>query len=220
MKIGSARLLERYDGDGYKDMPGLRWPVTTFEIGTEFSSYQPEPVEDYLETLSLAYTTAHKASDSVKIAHAAFLLTPVNMDVQDPSEYDRVWAKTPRRDKHHGLEDMRRVLDHPELFDLINFHNLGSPYEIEHVIRWLKVETSRRNYRKPVIISDTLCTSYNRVGTSHTVQREATGFAELACHRKRSMQVGCLFQKIGQQRRRHTGMDPRICGFGSGANVR
>ena len=51
-------VVERYDGDGNSDMPGLRWPVRYIEIGSEFSSYQPEPVKDYLETLKIAYTAA------------------------------------------------------------------------------------------------------------------------------------------------------------------
>jgi hypothetical protein len=155
-----ASVVERYDGDGVADMPGLRWPVRYVEIGSEFSSYEPEPVADYLETLRLAYEAAHRASDRVLVAHAAFLITPVNMNVRNSADYDNVWAKTKRADTHHDLADMRAVLDHPELFDVINFHNLGEPYEIEHVLRWLAYETSRRGYTKPVIISDTVPTSY------------------------------------------------------------
>lgn len=155
-----AAVVERYDGDGNADMPGLRWPVRHLEIGSELSSYEPEPVREYLETLKLAYEAAHRASDRVIIAHAAFLITPVNMNVRNPSEYDVVWRNTKRVDMTHNLADMRAVLDHPELFDVINFHNLGEPYEIEHVMRWLSYETSRRVYTKPVIISDTAPTSY------------------------------------------------------------
>lgn len=84
--------VERYDGDGVDDMPGLRWPVRYVEIGNEFSSYQPEPVGEYLLTLELAYEAAHRASDEVKVGHVAFLIAPVNMDVDDPSEYDERWA--------------------------------------------------------------------------------------------------------------------------------
>lgn len=153
-------VVERYDGDGVNDMPGLRWPVRHVEIGNEFSSYQPEPVDEYLETLKLAYAAAHRAFPQVLVGHAAFLLTPVNMDVANPRDYDTVWRTTRIVDKTHGLADMRKVLDHPELFDVINLHNLGDPYEIEHLMRWLKYETGRRGYTKPVIISDTMPTSY------------------------------------------------------------
>ena len=105
-------IVERYDGDGHNDMPNLRVPVRLYEIGTEFSSFQPEPVGEYLDTLSLVYSAAHSASPDVLIAHAAFHLSPVNMNVVDPAEYDAVWNNTQRRDTHHGLADMRRILDH------------------------------------------------------------------------------------------------------------
>jgi hypothetical protein len=153
-------VVERYDGDGKDDMPGLRWPVRHVEIGNEFSSYEPEPVEEYLDLLKLAYDAAHRAFPGVVVGHAAFLVTPVNLDVADPKEYDAVWRNTRIIDKTHGLEDMRKVLDHPELFDVINLHNLGDPYEIEHLMRWIRYETGRRGYAKPVIISDTMPTSY------------------------------------------------------------
>ncbi|MDX1574970.1 MAG: hypothetical protein R3285_02175, partial [Kiloniellales bacterium] len=91
-----ARVVERYDGDGLDDMPGLRWPVELFEIGSEFSSYQPEPVADYLETLEIAYRAAHEANPAVRIAHAAFLTTPVDLDVAEPDDYEAAWTRTPR----------------------------------------------------------------------------------------------------------------------------
>lgn len=153
-------VVERYDGDGVDDMEGLRWPIRTVEIGSELSSYQPEPVEEYLETLQLAYEAAHRAAEDVRIGHAAFLFAPVNMDVAAPSEYDAVWEEARRIDNHHGLADMRVILDHPEAFDFINIHILGEPYEIEHVMRWIAYETGLRGYDKPVVISDTTPTSY------------------------------------------------------------
>jgi len=153
-------VVERYDADGIDDMEGLRWPIRYVEIGTELSSYEPEPVGDYLETLRLAYEAAHRASDDVLIGHAAFLFAPVDMDVDDPSKYDRRWRDTPRVDNQHGLEDMRAILDHPEVFDFIDIHNLGEPAEIEYVMKWVTYETELRGYHKPVVISDTAPTSY------------------------------------------------------------
>ncbi len=159
-KAWVSGIVERYDGDGIDDMEGLRWPVRYIEIGTEFSSYQPEPAAEYIETLRHAYQAAHQASENVIIGHAAFLTTPTDMDVDDPADYDSVWINTPRHDKHHDLADMRMILDNPDIFDVINLHNLGSPYEIEHLVRWVQYETAQRGYSKPIIISDTVPTSY------------------------------------------------------------
>ena len=168
-------VVERYDADGVDDMPGLRWPVRYIEIGTEFSSYEPEPVEEYLDMLSLAYRAAHRAYPKVLVAHAAFLTSPVNMKVDRPGQYDKVWRNTKRHDPFHDLDDIRAVLDRPDLFDVLNLHNLGDPYEIEDQIRWLDYETKRRGYRKPVIISDTIATSYIGWGAATTCTGKRLG---------------------------------------------
>lgn len=155
------QVVERYDGDGKSDMPGLRFPVHHIEIGSEFSSYQPEPASVYVNTLEHAYRSAHQASDQVKVAHAAFLTTPADFSkVKNPADYERVFNATPRHDKTHGIEDMRMVLDRPDIFDVVNIHPLGDPYEIEHVVAWLKYEMEKRKYQKEIIISDTINTSY------------------------------------------------------------
>ena len=39
-------VVERYDMDEYNDMPGLKYPVKYYEIGDEFSTYEPESVSD------------------------------------------------------------------------------------------------------------------------------------------------------------------------------
>ncbi len=44
-------VVERYDGDGKDDMPGLKHPVRFFEVGSEFSSFEPEAAEEYLPML-------------------------------------------------------------------------------------------------------------------------------------------------------------------------
>lgn len=155
------QVVERYDADGKADMPGLRFPVRHIEIGSEFSTYEPEPAAVYLNTLEHAYKAAHSASDRILVAHAAFLPTPADFSkVKNPDEYEKVFNQTPRHDKTHGIEDMRRVLDRPEIFDVVNIHPLGDPYEIESIVAWLNYEMEKRNYHKDIIISDTINTSY------------------------------------------------------------
>lgn len=65
-----------------------------------------------------------------------------------------------------GLADVHKILDRPDLFDVLNVHNLGWPYEIESIVQWLKYETSLRGYSKPIIISDTAPTSFAGLGSA------------------------------------------------------
>jgi hypothetical protein len=159
-------LVERYDKDGVNDMPGLKYPVKHYEIGVEFSSYQPEPTEVYLKTLELGYKAAHEASDQVIVGHSAFLLTPVFKDNPNPNEYEQAFAENLVGTAGKGLKDIRMILDRPDLFDVLNVHNLGWPYEIEQIVRWLNYETAQRGYSKPIIISDTAPTSFASLGSA------------------------------------------------------
>lgn len=189
-------VVERYDGDGVNDMPGLRWPVRYIEIGSEFSSYQPEPVGEYLETLRIAYNAAHRASGDVMVGHAPFLITPVNLDVKNPKDYEKAWATTKLHDTHHGLRDQRAILDHPQVFDFINIHNLGNPYEIEHIVRWLKYETGRRGYTKPIVISDTAPTSYIGWGAATSCRGPNLGLASAPASEADRCRLAAYFQKL------------------------
>jgi hypothetical protein len=153
-------VVERYDKDGVNDMLGLKYPVKHYEIGVEFSSYQPEPTDVYLKTLELGYKAAHEAYGNVIVGHSAFLVTPVFRDDPGPAEYEKAFADNLAGTAGKGLKDIRMILDRPDLFDVLNVHNLGWPYEIEDIVKWLKYEASQRGYSKPIIISDTAPTSF------------------------------------------------------------
>jgi len=163
-------VVERYDADGLEDMPGLLFPVRYYEIGSEFSSYEPEPVEDYLEMLEHAHAAAHRANEAVIVAHAAFLTTLAFADNPDPSEYETAFAGLP--DQTHSLADIRQVLDRPDFFDVVNMHSLGDPYEIEAIVSWLNYEMARRGYQKGIIISDTATTPFIGYGPAIACDRD------------------------------------------------
>lgn len=149
-----SRLIERYDGDGKDDMSGLRSPVTTFEIGVEYSSYAPANGKDYQAFLDKSYKVAHATYADVKIAHAAFLTTNALKADQSTSQYANAFD-TLVADRTHKYADITAILDHPESFDLFNVHVLGDPTEIDNITKWANFEMQRRGYSKPIIISDT-----------------------------------------------------------------
>jgi hypothetical protein len=164
-----SSVVERYDADGFADMPGLLYPIRYYEIGSEFSSYEPEPVAEYLETLEHAYAAAHRADENVMVAHAAFLTTLAFAGNPGPAEYEPAFGEVP--DQTHNLADIRRILDRPDLFDVINVHSLGDPYEIEDIVDWLGFEMSERGYRKGIIISDTGTTPFVAWGPATACDR-------------------------------------------------
>jgi hypothetical protein len=69
-----TRTVERYDGDGVDDMPGLTGPIFAYEVGNEPTC---APTDDhcasaYLDLLQQSYTTAKAASpDTLVLAAGA-----------------------------------------------------------------------------------------------------------------------------------------------------
>jgi hypothetical protein len=141
-------------------MPGLKRSIRYWEVGTEFSSYQPEPTKDYLEMLRRTHKLIKAANPKSVVLHAAFLTTTVFKDHPKPAQYAQAFAAAPKPMKHKSLADIRAVLDHPEWFDAVNFHALGDPYEIEDNVAWLKWEMAQRKYTRPIYISDTTPTPF------------------------------------------------------------
>lgn len=162
-------VVERYDADGVGGMPGLLFPVRCYEIGSEFSRCEPEPVADYLEMLEHAYAAAHRANGEVVVAHAAFLTTLAFVDDPRATEYETAVARVP--DQSHSLADIRQVLDRRDIFDVINVHSLGDPYEIEAIVAWLDYEMAQRGYHKPIILSDTATTPFIAWGPATACHR-------------------------------------------------
>ena len=155
-----AAIVERYDGDGVGDVPQLKRPVHIYEIGTEFSTYEPEPVDRYLEMLAVAHQSAHDAFAGVRIAHCAFLTTTAFRDDPTPAEYEAAFAAVDERIMYHSLADIRAVLDRPDLFELANVHSIGEPDEITAIAAWLRWEMAQRGYEREIIVSDTSTTPF------------------------------------------------------------
>jgi len=60
-------MVERYDGDGVEDMPGLKYPVLYYEVLNEPIQHNPEEeVEKYVYILKKSYEAIKEANSSAK----------------------------------------------------------------------------------------------------------------------------------------------------------
>ena len=70
-------MVERYDGDGEDDMPGLKYPLRHWEIGNEPDMQSSShtlfqgSASDYLELLKLSYSTIKSADPEAQVLIAA-----------------------------------------------------------------------------------------------------------------------------------------------------
>jgi hypothetical protein len=189
-------VVERYDMDGKDDMPGLRVPIRYYEVGVEFSSYEPEPVEHYLEMLEQAYHSAHNASDNAIVMNSAFLATTAFKDHPGPGQYETSFAAVDKRIMYHSLADIRKVLDRPDIFDAVDFHALGDPYEIEDTVNWLRYEMRSRGYEKPIVIGDTATSPLIALGPATVAEGAVKGLVVPPATEADRPRLARYFQKL------------------------
>ncbi len=61
------RVVERYDGDGENDMPGLRYPVLYYEILNEPDLDNEESAQAYFEILKRSYQAVKEVNLGAKV---------------------------------------------------------------------------------------------------------------------------------------------------------
>jgi hypothetical protein len=148
-------VVERYDGDGIDDMPGLRYPVRQYEIETEADGWwegTQDPIT-YLEVLDAAQRVAREAYPDVQVFPAAMLFYGLFSGEPDEATIAARRAAKPAVDRVAAFNE--EVLRHPELFDAVEFHFLGDDYrEIAATIRWLRAQMQANGYQKPIYPSD------------------------------------------------------------------
>lgn len=151
------RLVERYDGDGDSDMPGLKFPVLHYTVVEEWTGYFEGTAEDYLRILGVAHRAIKRANPSALVGLVDFFLIDVFDGNPSPEEVERRAAKDhPLR---HPMSEVRELLRHPDLFDVVEIHALGDYTELYPTAEWLRAEMHKNGYDKPIWIGDALAVS-------------------------------------------------------------
>jgi len=147
-------FVERYDLDGVEDMPGLRSPVTLFGFEPEYSTYWPGEADSYVRLLALAYPAVKAANPEAQVMAAGLLMTDVFNGYPTPTEVEARMRDPDPRVFDKSPADIALLLDHPELFDVVDFHSLGDYTEIVPTVRWLREQMAARGYDRPIWIGD------------------------------------------------------------------
>jgi len=150
-----AALIERYDGDGRDDMPGLIAPVDRWVIGGEWTGFWgSEDVEDYIRLLEVAADAARAASETVVIGTIPFMLIDVFHGNEPSGDEIATRLVDPPRCCRNATAGILAILDRPELFDEVSVHSLGDYTELRPLIDWFRARMAERGYDRPVLIDD------------------------------------------------------------------
>jgi len=151
-------IVERYDGDGIDDMPGLLYPIHMWGVEREFTGFTPGSGQDYVELLALTAPVIRQADPEAEIMLNALLMWDIFEGNPDDDEVAARLADPPfgqRKD----ITDVAVLLDAHEYYDVIDVHSLVSYTEIPPCLRWLRQEMEARGIERPIYIGDAFPTS-------------------------------------------------------------
>jgi len=132
-----TRFVERYDGDGLDDAPGLLYPVHHYGIEREFTGYWPSNADDYIRLLRLAYPAIHRADPQAEVLIVAILMVDVFDGDPDEAELELRLA-TPQKGIRKSVPEIQAVLAACDAYDILDFHSLGDYTEIPPTAAWLR----------------------------------------------------------------------------------
>ena len=132
-------LVERYDGDGQDDMPGLLYPVHHYGVEREFTGYWPsgDPY-DYVRLLRIAYQEIHTADPEAQVLLVALLMADVFNGTPTPAEIER--RVNQPNILSYNREAIDTVLAACDAYDVIDFHALADYSEIPPTVAWIRAE--------------------------------------------------------------------------------
>jgi len=148
-------IVERYDGDGQDDMPGLRYPVLHFAAGSEMHHdlYWQGTVEEYGELLKIAYKAAKTANPNCYVTLTGMNFADICDNSPEIANFETTTAGLTKWFRGQ-MEFIKTVLGYHEYFDMVDFH-----YNYDYkggygVANWLRETMKEYGYEKPIIAGD------------------------------------------------------------------
>lgn len=145
-------FVERYDGDGVDDAPGLIYPIHEYGIEREFTGFWPGTAEEYVRLLRIAYSAIHQADSSASVLLVALFVG----DVFDgsPTEAEIQKRLIQPQSFRKSYSEIKTILAACDAYDIVDFHSLGNYTEIPLTAAWIRNELASCGSQKPIWIGD------------------------------------------------------------------
>ena len=149
-----SAVVERYDGDGVDDMPGLRAPIHDYGVEREFTGFWPGSAEEYVRLLEIAEPAIHAADQQARVLLVAVLMTDVFDGGPSPDEVQHRLT----RDIDYmrkSVPEIRTILAACDHYDVVDLHSLGDYAEIPLAATWIRTELAAAGCGpRPIWIGD------------------------------------------------------------------
>jgi len=156
-----AAIVERYDGDGEHDMPGLRYPILHWEVESEVQheGYWRGTAQEYGEMLRIAYDAVKAACPSAKVVLAGINLGELFLGGPSPEELQKRIDALPSLHKH-AADFVRYTLTLVDYYDEIELHYNRHYSTITHELAWVRSELAKHDTDKPIWAGDAISTPW------------------------------------------------------------
>jgi len=143
-------VVERYDGDGKSDMPGLRYPILYYEIESEaqHEAAWQGTAQEYIELLRIANKAAKQANYDAKIILSGFDFGDVFDDIPNEATMQKRFKKT-RSYGRRDLDFIVTTLKAKEHYDIIGIH-----YNRDYKGIFKQIEYIKRFSDRPIWADD------------------------------------------------------------------
>lgn len=154
-------IVERYDGDGTADAPGLRRPIRHWVVAAEWTGFWPSGnAADYLALAAATREEARAASPDALLGMIPFMMIDVFAGDPPTAQYVASRLQDPPPAYRKSTAGMMMILDHPEHFDFVDVHSLGDYTEIAPLLAWMRMQMTQRGYTRPIWIDDAFPISF------------------------------------------------------------
>jgi hypothetical protein len=128
-------VVERYDGDGHRDMPNLTRPIRYWQIGNEIRWQWQGTIDQYLDLLKQTADVIRDANPDARIVLGALTdaLQIARTDLTGGPEADR-------QGHQRTVEVVERVLkEGADSYDIVDFHAYDdTPAGLALIVCWLR----------------------------------------------------------------------------------
>lgn len=155
-----SAVVERYDGDGVSDMPGLATPIRYYEIESEAQHpvYWNGSAEEYVQLLKLAYEAAHRADPQTHVVLSGINFTDIFDDVPSKDVVLQRLSAIPlasiRELVARSLSFTFTSLDASNYYDDIEIHTLYNPEGVYADTQVLRNYLASKNITKTIWAGD------------------------------------------------------------------
>ncbi len=148
-------LVERYDGDGYKDAPRLLAPIRYYEIESEAQNevFWAGTFDDYRKLLKTAYKAAKQADSSTKIILSGINFGRFIEKCRSESDIDRLSRSLPPKFKR-AYDFIVQSLALGDFYDIVDIHFNRGYESIPLAVNWIKTQLAKYGYDKPIWAGD------------------------------------------------------------------